>query len=417
MAQPTATASASISAQDYNPVSPEVRANPYPYYAALRREDPVRQFVPGVPFFAVSRFEDVEFALHRPELFSSTAFRILTQDGGLGPNSASLAGHRIIDTPMMISVDPPEHTRLRKIVNRGFTPRRIAALEPRIRAIAEGLLDAVAASGRMDLVRDLSIPLPVTVIAELLGIEVERLEDFKRWSDAIVVGLAGASGEFTPEEIRRAADEVSDYIEEVAADRRVRPRDDLVSVLVQAEGGEALSTDEVVSFVFLLLIAGNETPTNLIGNATRALLDHPQQLAEVAANPKLIPAMIEEALRYDAPIQALPRLATRALELAGTKIPKEARLLLLFGSANRDEARFPDSDRFDIHRDAQPHLAFGHGVHFCLGAALARLEARVAFETLFSRCRDLRLETDAVTMLDSLLLRGPKSLPLAFEPR
>ncbi len=417
MAQPTATARASISAQDYNPMSPEVRANPYPYYAALRREEPVRQIVPGMPFFAVSRCADVEFALHHPELFSSTAFRILTQEGGLGPNSGALAGHRIIDTPMMISVDPPEHTRLRQIVNRGFTPRRIAALEPRIRAIAEGLLDAVAASGRMDLVHDLSIPLPVTVIAELLGIEIERLEDFKRWSDIIVLGLAGVSGEFTPEEIRRAADEVSDYIEVVAADRRVRPRDDLVSVLVQAEEGEALSTDEVVSFVFLLLIAGNETTTNLIGNATRALLDHPQQLAEVAANPKLIPAMIEEALRYDAPIQALPRLATRDLELGGAKLPKDARLLLLFGSANRDEARFPDPDRFDIHRDAQPHLAFGHGVHFCLGAALARLEARVAFETLFSRCCKLRLETDAVTMLDSLLLRGPKSLPLAFEPR
>jgi cytochrome P450 len=231
------------------------------------------------------------------------------------------------------------------------------------------------------------------------------------------LGLAGVSGEFTHEEIRCAADDVTDYIEEVAADRRTRPRDDLVSVLVQAEGGEALTTDEVVSFVFLLLIAGNETTTNLIGNATHALLEHPEQLAEVAADPKLIPAMLEEALRYDAPIQMLPRLATRDLELGGAKLPKEAQILLLFGSANRDEARFPDPDRFDIHRDAQPHLAFGHGVHFCLGAALARLEARVAFETLFSRCRDLRLGTEAVIMLDSLLLRGPKSLPLAFAPR
>ncbi len=417
MTQSTSTAGESISAQDYNPLSPEVRANPYPYYAALRREDPVRQFMPGMPFFALSRYEDMEFALHHPEIFSSTAFRMITQGGGLGPNSAALSGHRIVETPMMISVDPPAHSRLRNIVNRGFTPRRIAALEPRVRAIAEGLVDAVAPSGRMDLVRDLSIPLPVRMIAELLGIEVERLDDFKRWSDTIMLGLASATGEFTSEQIRCAADDVSNYMEGVAADRRAHPRDDLVSVLVQAEGGEALTTDEVVSFAFLLLIAGNETTTNLIGNATRALLDHPQQLAEVAANPDLIPAMLEEALRYDAPIQSLPRLTTRDVELAGTKIPKEAQLLLLYGSANRDEARFPDPDRFDIHRDAQPHLAFGHGIHFCLGAALARLEARVAFETLFSRCRDLRLETDTVTMLDSLLLRGPKSLPLAFEPR
>ncbi|MEE9608099.1 MAG: cytochrome P450 [Myxococcota bacterium] len=415
MAQPTATPSDAISASDYSPLSPQVRANPYPYYAALRRDDPVRQILPGMPFFALSRYADVQFALYHPELFSSTAFRMLTQTGGLGPNSGALAGHRIIETPMMISVDPPEHTRLRKIVNRGFTPRRIAALEPRIREIAAQLLDDVVPAGRMDLVRDLAIPLPVTVIAELLGIDPALRDQFKQWSDAIALGMGGISGEYTVEDIRRAADEVSDYIDRIAAERRAQPRDDLVSALVQAEGGEALSNDEVISFVFLLLVAGNETTTNLIGNAARALLDHPETLAKVAADPSLVPAMLEETLRYDSPVQGLPRLMLSDVEIGGATLPKDARVILLFGSANRDETQFPEPDRFDIHRDTQAHLAFGHGIHFCLGAALARLEARVAFETLFARCRDLRLEADQIETLDSMLLRGPKSLPLAFE--
>ncbi len=406
-----------VCAADFSMLDPAVRANPYPYYAALRRESPVHRMLPNAPFFAISRYEDIQQILQRPGDFSSTAFQTLFQGGGLSlsPNSGALAGHRLIDSPMMISVDPPSHQRLRGLVNRGFTPRRIAALEPRLRGLATGCIEAVLSHGRMDLVRDLSIPFPVTVIAELLGVEPDRRSDFKRWSDATVVGLSGIAGDFTREDVRRNADEMADYIDRIVAARRAQPKDDLISILVQAEEGDALSTGEVLSFVFLLLVAGNETTTNLIGNAIKALLEHPKQLDELVARPELIPGMIEEVLRYDSPVQTLPRIATCDVELAGGRVEAGSFLMALFASGNRDEKQFFEADRFDIHRQPQGHLAFGHGIHFCLGASLARLEARVALETLLLRCRNLRLDGDRIPMLDSAALRGPRSLPLAFE--
>jgi cytochrome P450 len=418
MATASPTTKKLITPADYNPLLPEVRNDPFPYYRALRDESPVHQVMPGLPFYALSRYDDVQFALHHPELFSSTALQILAQGGGisLSPNSGALAGHRLLEAAMMIAVDPPDHTRLRKLVNRGFTPRRIAALEPRLRELAGGFLDRVIPSGRMDLVPDLSIPFPVTVISELLGIEAGRRDQFKHWSDAIVIGLSGLSQEFTADDVRKAAEEMAEYIERIAAERRASPRDDLVSILVQAEQGDALTTGEVMSFVVLLLIAGNETTTNLIGNATRALLANPDQLAEVEADPSRIPGMLEETLRYESPIQGIPRKTTQDVEIEGATIPKDAFTMVLFGSANRDERQFPEPDRFDIHRNPQGHLAFGHGIHFCLGAALARLEARVAFEELFRRARNLRVEAEEIPMVESTLLRGPKSVPLTFDP-
>jgi len=407
-----------VSAADYSPLRPEVRADPYPYYAAMRRESPVHQMLPGTPLYALSRYDDVVFALHHPELFSSTALQILAQGGGvsLGPNSGALVGHRLLESAMMIAVDPPDHGRLRTLVNRGFTPRRIAALEPRLRELAAGFVDQVAKTGRMDLVADLAIPFPVTVIAELLGVEPDRRDQFKHWSDVIVIGLSGASGEFDKADVRKTADEMAEYIDRIASDRRAAPRDDLISALLEAEEGDALTTGEVMSFVVLLLIAGNETTTNLIGNGTKALLRHPDQLALVASDATHIPAMIEETLRYDSPIQGLPRKAMREVELEGGTVPKDAFVMLLFASANRDETRFPEPDRFDLGRDTQGHIAFGHGIHFCLGASLARLEARMAFETLFARCRNLRLDAGEIPMIESMLLRGPRRLPLAFDP-
>lgn len=419
MANPIAQPDAGISAADYSPLSPEVRANPYPYYAALRRESPVHQLLPGAPLFALSRYNDVVFALHHPEVFSSTALQVLAQGGGisLGPNSGALAGHRALESAMMIATDPPDHARLRRLVNRGFTPRRIAALEPRLRELAAGFVEQVAGAGRMDLVSDVAIPFPVTVIAELLGVEPDRREQFKRWSDAIVIGLSGVSSEFGRDDIVRVADEMTDYIEQIVAERRENPRDDLVSVLVDAEQGEALTAGEVLSFVILLLIAGNETTTNLIGNTMKALLNHPDQMADVERDTSLIPAVLEETLRFDSPIQGLPRKAMRDVEMERGTIPKDAFVMVLFASANHDEHQFLEPERFDMRRDPRGHVAFGHGIHFCLGASLARLEARVAFETLFSRCQGFRLDGDEIPMIDSMLLRGPRSLPLVFESR
>ena len=405
-----------ITAADYNMMAPEVRANPYPYFEALRRESPVHRMSPDIPLFAVSRFGDVQHVLHHPETFSSTALQALFQgDISLSPNSGALKGHRLLSSPMMISIDPPDHAKLRGLVNRGFTPRRIAALEPRLRELTSGFLDKVIANQSMDVVRDFSIPFPVTVIAELLGVEPERREQFKSWSDATVVGLSGISGEFSKDDVRKSADEMSEYIDRVVAERRAHPKDDLISVLVNAEDGAALTTGEVMSFIFLLLVAGNETTTNLIGNAMKALLQHPDQLKQVVADPKLIPGMIEETLRYDSPIQSLPRIVMNETELSGKTVEKGSYLMVLFASANRDSDQFPDGDRFDIHRNPQGHVAFGHGIHFCLGASLARLEARIAFETLLSRCKNIELNADQIPMVDSMALRGPKSLPIRFD--
>jgi cytochrome P450 len=404
-------------AKDFSLLSPEVRADPYPYYAALRRESPIHQLAEGLPLYAITRFADVSHVLHHPELFSSTALQTALQGGGIGigPNSGALAGHRLLASPMMIGTDPPDHSRLRRLVNRGFTPRRIAALEPRIRAIAKTCLDEAIQDGEMDLVRGLSVPLPVTVIAEMLGVEPDRRDQFKAWSDAFVIGLSGAAGQYTPQGVRQAADEMADYIERIAEERRANPKDDLISVLIQAEEGEALSTGELLSFTVLLLIAGNETTTNLIGNGVKALLAHPDVMDRVIADSSLIPAFVEEAVRYDSPIQALPRTAGAEVELPSGTVPANATLLVFFASASRDEEQFPGAESFDIDRPAPGHVAFGHGIHYCLGASLARLEARVAFGELFARCRKLELAADTIPMLDSLVLRGPKSLPLRVE--
>lgn len=405
------------SAAEFSLLRPEVRENPYPYYAALRRDSPIHQLVPGAPVYAITRFDDVIHILHHPEIFSSTALQAALQGGGIGigPNSGALAGHRLLASNMMIATNPPDHGRLRRLVNRGFTPRRIADLEPRIRKLAQQFLDQAIVDGELELVRGLSIPLPVTVIAEMLGVDADRVDQFKEWSDAFVIGLSGAAEQYTKEDVRKAADEMADYFERIAGERRTSPRDDLISVLVEAGDGDALSTGELMSFIALLLIAGNETTTNLIGNGVKALLAHPDQLERVRANPKLVPALVEEVVRYDSPIQGLPRSSAAEVEIPSGTIPAKSTLLVLFAAANHDEKRFRDAERFDIERPAPGHVAFGHGIHYCLGASLARLEGKVAFEVLLQRCRKMELAAESIPMLDSLVLRGPRSLRLEVE--
>jgi cytochrome P450 len=386
---------------DYNPFDPNVRKDPYPYYAQLRRDSPVYR-IEALGVYAISRYEDVVWALMHPELFSSAGF----------------TNTQIHDEPtkMMIFVDPPDHTHLRSLVNRGFTPKMVADLEPRIRQLTEELIGRIAPAGETDLIADLAMPLPVTIIAEILGIDPAHKDDFKRWSDYIVLDFMGQMPAEVREQIQPDMDAFMQYFERAVTERREQPRADLISALVRAEAEQqALTPDEVVAFIVLLLVAGNETTTNLIGNAVIALLEHPDQLERVRADRSLVPNMVEEALRYDAPVQFLLRRAVQDVELAGTIIPQGSMVTVIFGSANRDERKYPDPDRFDVTRDTQGHVAFGHGIHFCLGAPLARLEARIALEALLFRLPDLRRDGE-IEQIGSMFLRGPQRLPLAFTP-
>lgn len=420
----------------FDPFSEEHRIDPYPAYAELRRHAPAyRVEKPGA--WAISRYADVAFVLRHPELFSSSAMQTMMTSGftgGSGTPGLGLAGADaarfaellrtlpvsiadVLGSRSLIASDPPRHGALRNLVNRGFTPRRIAELEPRIRAIARASLAAVQEKRELDLVADFAVPLPVTVIAELLGVEPERTADFKRWSDCTVAGATGTGAGIRPETMLEAFAELSTYMIGVIEQRRAEPKEDLISTLIRAENGEAgLTPLEVVMFTLLLLVAGNETTTNLLGNTMLALLAHPAELDRVQRDPALIPALVEEALRFDGPIQFVFRTATQDVDLAGARIPAGATVMPLIGSANRDDAQFEGADRLDVSRNTQGHLAFGVGIHFCLGASLARLEARVALEELLAHFVRFELTEPRLEYVDSFLVRGPKRLPLRVEP-
>ena len=404
-------------ATGYRPFDPDTIADPYPQYAWLRDHSPVHHDEES-DLWVVSRYDDVVGVLRDPATFSSAL--------GMGDLLAGRPGLRNRRPPefmldlaglrVLIATDPPDHTTLRRLVGKAFTPREIAALEPRIRTLAEGMVDDIIDAGDgADLVAQLAYPLPVIVIAELLGIPAERRDDFKRWSDDVVGGLSGTWDE---SRVQHSGVEMFTYFGELIAERYRRPGGDLISLLAVRgrDGDVALGPMEIVMFCVLLLIAGNETTTNLIGNGAQALFDHPDQARRLRDDPGLIPAAVEEALRYDAPVQALFRGATRDVTIAGVTIPKRGRVMVAFAAADRDPRRYPDPDRFVVdrfaaERNAADHVAFGSGIHLCLGAPLARLEARVVAETLLRRLR--RLEpAGAPERVDSFLLRGFTRLPV-----
>jgi len=415
--------------RNYDPMAPEFWPDPYPAYRALRDEAPVHR-APGSGAWCISRYEDALFVLKHPEAFSSRAmFTMLMNNGkeGFPPLNWDVLRFlvlfplRIRMNPFafpkarnLIAEDPPVHATLRNVVNRGFTPRLIAAWEPRIREIVAQQIAPLRGGQPFDLVRDLAIPLPVTIIAEMLGIESGRRDDFKRWSDAFIAGATGPgrARPFAPEFVDTVLEFLS-YLRGVVRARRRQPGDDLISrIIADAPGGAALSDMEVIAFVQLLLVAGNETTTNLIGNAVQALLDHRDQLERVRRDPSLVPNLVEEALRYEAPIQTVFRTTTRDVEVAGTPIPAGSTVAVLLASANRDERRFESPDRFDVTRDARGHLSFGFGEHFCLGSALARLEAKAALAALVPELARLERATAAREMVESFLVRGPRRLEL-----
>jgi cytochrome P450 len=391
-----------------NLFDPAFREDPYPFYAESRARSPVAQVDP-IGAWLVTGYDAVVEVLKSPSVYSSAAMhgamsQIETDDSeDDGP------------PPMVITTDPPKHDRLRTLVNRGFTPGRIGRIEPRIREIAADLFASMDARGECDLVADLAVPVPVRVIAELLGVDPDRFEDFKRWSQAAIAIFGRQASPEVRSAANAAIDELSDYIEAAAEERRVDPRQDLISVLIEKEAEDALTVDEVTGFVILMLIAGNETTTNLIGSTAIALLDNPDQLAVVQAEPARIPDLVEEALRHTSPVQLLFRQTLREVQLGGVTLPAGAIVLPSYAAANRDPARFPDPDRFDVKRNTQGHLSFGLGIHFCLGAGLARLEARAVFEGLVPRLEKLQRRDSKIRWSESPFLRGP--LELRVGPR
>ena len=315
----------------------------------------------------------------------------------------------------LLMLDPPDHTRIHNLVNKAFTRRVVDGLRPRIESQVEELLDAVEPSGEMDLVRDFASPLPITVIAELLGVPPEDRARFKRWSDDLIAlldpfnapkGLAGAQDAFG---------ELSVYLRGVFAERRRDPRDDVVSRLLAAEeGGDALTEAELISTSMIILGAGHETTTKLIGNAVLALLRNPGERKRLRDDPSLVHSAVEEFLRYDSPVQMTDRVAVEDCEIGGKRIRKGQVVVVLLGAANRDPEVFPDPDRLDLARPHNPHLSFGQGGHFCLGAQLARAEAQIAIEALIRRFPDFD-GTTSPPRVPSMILRGPTSLPLTLR--
>ena len=392
----------------FNPMDPEFVADPYPMYHRLRAEDPVHHSPLG--FWVLTRYPDVMAMLRDPRLIKEPIAAFVAARFGMAvPPGLGLS---------MLDRDPPDHTRLRGLVSKAFTPRALERLRPEIQQIVDGLLDEVEARGSMDLVEEFAYPLPVRVICEMLGVPVKDHERFKAWGldiarglDAIMlppdseVGQRSVSG-------RRA---LADYFRGLIAERRAAPRDDMLSALIAAEeAGDKLNEEELLATCILLLVAGHETTVNLIGNGTLALLRHPDQLRKLRERPGLIGTAVEELLRFDGPVQRTARIPSEDITIGGQTIGKGEMVMPFLGAADRDPTQFPDPDRLDITRADNRHIAFGMGIHFCLGAPLARMEGQIAINTLLARLPKLALATDRPQFRQSLTLRGLQVLPVSF---
>ena len=385
----------------FNPFAYEMHENPYPTYERLREEAPCYHNE-EMGFWVLSRFDDVLEGYRDWESFTSTAGVALEE---VGTASA----------PSMIGMDPPVQTKLRKLVVRAFNPKRVGALEPRIRALTTGFLDAIVEEGECDLIERFAALLPSDVISTLLGVPPEDHSSLRVWTATMMHRADGLSS--IPPAAREASGNLLRYFADLIKAKRKSPAEDLISGLVEADlEGRRLDDREILGFCFLLISGGNETTEKLIANTIHQLSRHPDQRARVLDDPSLIPGMIEESLRFRSPTQYMVRAASRDVERHGVTIPAGDRVVLLIGAGNHDPRKFDDPGRFDIERSMAQHLAFGFGVHFCLGARLARLETRVAMEEIHKRLPDYQVDESGVSVVHAGNVAGLATLPISFTP-
>jgi len=397
---------------DYNPFLPEFRRDPYPFYERMRDAEPVHWNPPGI--WVLTRHEDAVAMLRHPRMSSdfrnSELYLVFREMQGIDPATER--------QPSMLFRDPPDHTRLRGLVTKAFTAKRVEDLRPRMERIVDDLLDAALARGEMDVVADLAYPLPVKVICEMLGVPEEDHHRFHAWSADLVVTLDPM---VPPDVMARAmvAGEAFDvYFADLIAKRRRDPKDDLLSALIAAEEeGGRLSEEELLTQLVLLLVAGHETTVNLISNGMLALLRHPDELGRLRADPGLIKTGVEELLRYYPPVQLTGRIPLEDTEIGGVNVRRGQQVVALVGAANRDPAQFDHPDRLDLSREPNRHIAFGGGIHRCLGAALARAEGQVAIGALVRRTASIDALTDEPVWKETITLRGLATLPVTIEPR
>ena len=389
---------------EFSPYAYEFHEDPYPLYKRLRDEAPAYRNE-ELGFWALSRHEDVLAGFRDFERLSNRCGVSLDRD----------AFHEDADTTMsFLAMDPPRHTRMRALVSRGFTPRRVAELEPRIRELTAEMLDALEGRERCEFIGEFAGRLPMDVVSELLGVPAADRAELRTWADTVVHREEGYEG--LPAAAAEAALRMLHYFTEMLKERKSAPGDDLTGALLRAElDGDRLSDREIVGFLFLMIVAGNETTTKLLGNALYWLDRNPSERGKVEADPGVIPAWVEETLRYDNSTQALARVAARDFELHGEKIRAGDKVVLLVGSANRDERVWEEPDAYRIERNTRASLSFGQGTHFCLGASLARLEARIALEALQRRFPRWRVEPDGLERVHSVNVRGFAALPLTLS--
>jgi cytochrome P450 len=382
---------------EFDPFDYGFHRDPYPTYEWLRERAPLYHNE-RMGFWALSRFDDVLAGLHDPATYTST--------GGVAIEHTDAA------LKSMIEMDPPQHTRMRKLIARRFTPRRIAELEPRVRQWTNSLLDGLVGRSQFDVVHEFSALLPTTVVGTMLGIPPERHDDARRWTDDLLTREPG--NPVPPPAAAEGATQIAMLAHELSVARRERPADDIVSTLVEAEiDGVPLTDEQVIGFCLLLISGGHETTSKLIANGVRLFAMHPEQREAVERDPALMAGAVEELLRYTSPTQYMARTVTRDVELHGGVMPAGSKVVLLLGSGNRDPREFERPDDFDIRRANPRILAFGHGAHVCLGAAVARLEARVALQEFLARYPRYDVDENAIKFLHSGNVQGPVSVPVA----